>query len=258
MVPAETTVSPLRTSSPRKRICWGRSTLSLSRIASSRCFGLLDRDHRVAAGWNGGAGHDPDGAARLDRGSYGSSGRDIAGDPQGAPRPAVGRSHRKAVHGRIVVERHVPRGHHVFGNDPAESRQELNPLHTERGDAGENHASRDFKGGHNRTSFTLNRGVFQTAATAEPAGARIPLIKIGGQSICDTDDPKKKDDVTFIPRISAAELLEKDLDDLIIERPCLEILQNSEVIDKIQIINGLEGGKFNQSPEWRAGRDDYL
>ncbi len=29
-------------------------------------FGLLDGDHRVAAGWNGGAGHDPYGAARLD------------------------------------------------------------------------------------------------------------------------------------------------------------------------------------------------
>jgi hypothetical protein len=30
-------------------------------------------------------------------------------------------THRKTVHGRIVVERHVPRGHHVFGNDPTES-----------------------------------------------------------------------------------------------------------------------------------------
>ena len=35
MVPAETTVSPLRTSSPRKRICCGGLTLSLSRTASS-------------------------------------------------------------------------------------------------------------------------------------------------------------------------------------------------------------------------------
>ena len=144
-------------------------------------FGLLDRDHRVAAGGNGGAGHDPDGASGLDRGSYGSSGRDIAGDPQGSPWPAVVRSHRKAVHGRIVVERHVPRGRHVFGDDPAESRQELNPLHTERRDAGEDHASRDFKGGHNRNSCTLNRGGFQTAATADPAeaGLRPSLLPEG-------------------------------------------------------------------------------
>jgi len=40
------------------------------------------------------------------------------------------------------------------------------------------------------------------------------------------------------------ELLARDLDDLIIERPCLEILQNSEVIRTIQIINGLEKGNL--------------
>lgn len=62
-----------------------------------------------------------------------------------------------------------------------------------------------------------------------------------------TDDPKKKGDVKFIPEISASELLAKDLDDLIIERPCLEILQSSEVVDKIQIINGLEGGNLTKA-----------
>ena len=44
-----------------------------------------------------------------------------------------------------------------------------------------------------------------------------------------TDDPKKNPKATFIPRIGVKQLLKKDLDDLIIERPCLEILQNSEV-----------------------------
>jgi molybdenum storage protein len=62
-----------------------------------------------------------------------------------------------------------------------------------------------------------------------------------------TDDPKKKGNVEFIPEISAAELLSRDLDDLIIERPCLEILQSSEVIDKIQIINGLEEGNLTKA-----------
>ncbi len=47
--------------------------------------------------------------------------------------------------------------------------------------------------------------------------------------------------------ISAAELIAKNLDDLIIERPCLEILQNSEVIHKIQIINGLERGTITRA-----------
>jgi molybdenum storage protein len=62
-----------------------------------------------------------------------------------------------------------------------------------------------------------------------------------------TNDPKKNTKVEFIPEISAAELLSKNLDDLIIERPCLDILQASEVIDKIQIINGLEEGTLTRA-----------
>jgi molybdenum storage protein len=38
-----------------------------------------------------------------------------------------------------------------------------------------------------------------------------------------------------------------DLDDLIVERPCLEILRNSEVIEKIQVINGLEEGNITRA-----------
>jgi molybdenum storage protein len=64
-----------------------------------------------------------------------------------------------------------------------------------------------------------------------------------------TGDPKKNRQVAFIPEISAAELLSKNLDDLIIERPCLDILQASEVIDKIQIINGLEEGNLTKALE---------
>jgi molybdenum storage protein len=55
-----------------------------------------------------------------------------------------------------------------------------------------------------------------------------------------TDDPKKNPDAEFIPHISATELKQRDFDDLIIERPCLDILQNSTVVNKIQVINGLE------------------
>jgi len=73
-----------------------------------------------------------------------------------------------------------------------------------------------------------------------------------------TDDPKKKRDVKFIPEIRAADLFKKDLDDLIIERPCLEILQNSEVIEKIQIINGLEKGNITKALKGeRAGTIIY-
>ena len=59
-----------------------------------------------------------------------------------------------------------------------------------------------------------------------------------------TDDPKKNRQASFIPEISVMELLSNGFDDLIIERPCLEILAVSEVIDKIRIINGLEAGNL--------------
>ena len=62
-----------------------------------------------------------------------------------------------------------------------------------------------------------------------------------------TDDPKKNDKAAFIPEISVKDLMARNLDDLIIERPCLEILQSSEVIKKIQIINGLEKGNLTRA-----------
>ena len=51
----------------------------------------------------------------------------------------------------------------------------------------------------------------------------------------------------FLLVTGAMDLLKKNLDDLVIERPCLEILQNSEVLDKLQIINGLEPGNITQA-----------
>lgn len=62
-----------------------------------------------------------------------------------------------------------------------------------------------------------------------------------------TDDPKKDPQAEFIPQISAAELSERHLDDLILERPCLEILRNSQVLDHVQIVNGLEPGNLTRA-----------
>ena len=62
-----------------------------------------------------------------------------------------------------------------------------------------------------------------------------------------SDDPKKNPDAEFIQEIGAKQLLERNLDDLIIERPCLEILQNSQVIRQIQIINGMEEGNITKA-----------
>lgn len=62
-----------------------------------------------------------------------------------------------------------------------------------------------------------------------------------------TDDPKKDPDATFIAEIGAQDLLDKNQDDLVIERPCLEIIQNSEVIEKVQIINGMIEGNITRA-----------
>lgn len=62
-----------------------------------------------------------------------------------------------------------------------------------------------------------------------------------------TDDPKKNPDATFIPEIGARDLMEMDQDDLVIERPCLDIIQNSEVIEKVQVFNGMEPGNITRA-----------
>jgi len=62
-----------------------------------------------------------------------------------------------------------------------------------------------------------------------------------------SEDPKKNPDAKFIPEISAKELLESEQDDLVIERPCLEIIQNSEVLEKVQIINGMVPGNITKA-----------
>ena len=92
----------------------------------------------------------------------------------------------------------------------------------------------------------IHRTDVGTILLADLIGAR-SCIFIKDEKGLYADDPKKKSDSEFIPEIRVTDLLEKNLDDLIIERPCLEILQNSEVIDKIQLINGLESGNITRA-----------
>lgn len=62
-----------------------------------------------------------------------------------------------------------------------------------------------------------------------------------------TDNPKTNPDAAFIPEIGARELLERDLEDLVIEPSCLEILINSPSIDRIQVVNGLKKGNITKA-----------
>ena len=57
-------------------------------------------------------------------------------------------------------------------------------------------------------------------------------------------DPKKveeaaRGDLKFYDRISAKKLLELDLDDLIIERPILTLLQRAKCLKELQIIDAI-------------------
>ncbi len=89
----------------------------------------------------------------------------------------------------------------------------------------------------------IHRTDVGTILMADLIGAR-SCIFVKDERGLFTDDPKKDPDADFIPSITVSELIERKLDDLILERPCLEILQNSQVLDQVQIVNGLERGNL--------------
>lgn len=81
---------------------------------------------------------------------------------------------------------------------------------------------------------------------ADLIGSRTVLFIKDEQGLY-TEDPKKNPDAKFIAEIGAQDLLDRNLDDLVIERPCLEIIQNSEVIEKVQVINGMVDGNITRA-----------
>ena len=78
---------------------------------------------------------------------------------------------------------------------------------------------------------------------AEVFGAR-KMIYVKDEDGLYTGDPKKNDGYEYIPRISVEELLERDLDDLIVERAVLEFLARARNIREIQFVNGLKPGQL--------------
>jgi len=78
---------------------------------------------------------------------------------------------------------------------------------------------------------------------AENIGAR-SLVYLKDEKGLFDRDPKKVSEkerggITFFDRISAKELLKLDLDDLIIERPILTLLQKAKCLKELQIIDAL-------------------
>lgn len=67
-----------------------------------------------------------------------------------------------------------------------------------------------------------------------------------------TADPKKDRHARFIPRITAAELVAMDLDDLVVERAVLDLMQRAQHRRSIRVINGLVPGNLTRA---LAGED---
>jgi molybdenum storage protein len=78
---------------------------------------------------------------------------------------------------------------------------------------------------------------------AEVFGAR-KMIYVKDEDGLYTADPKKDPDARHIPRIALHELLERDLNDLVVERAVLEMLQHARHIREIQFVNGLRPGQL--------------
>lgn len=78
-----------------------------------------------------------------------------------------------------------------------------------------------------------------TFLLAEVMGARRCLLVKDEEGLY-TADPKKDPAATFIPEIEVGELLERNLDDLAVERSMLEILRHARSLREVFIVNGLE------------------
>ena len=78
---------------------------------------------------------------------------------------------------------------------------------------------------------------------AEVFGAR-KMIYVKDEDGLYTADPKKDRQSKHIARISVEELLERDLDDLIVERAVLQFMTRARNIREIQFVNGLKPGQL--------------
>ena len=88
-------------------------------------------------------------------------------------------------------------------------------------------------------------GVF---LTAEVLGCKRAIF-IKDEDGLFTDDPKKDPTAKLIPRISASELVARNLDDMIIERVVIEYLARARFCHELQIVNGTKRGMVTRALE---------
>lgn len=73
------------------------------------------------------------------------------------------------------------------------------------------------------------------------------MIYIKDEAGLYTADPKKEKGAKFIAEITVGELKEMDLQDVVVERAVLDLMENAEHSRKIQFINGLERGNLTRA-----------
>lgn len=83
---------------------------------------------------------------------------------------------------------------------------------------------------------------------AETYGCR-RMIFIKDEDGLYTANPKTDPSATFIPEITVAELIERDLPDLVVERPVLQLMRHARYVREIQIVNGLRPGLIRRAVE---------
>jgi molybdenum storage protein len=104
-------------------------------------------------------------------------------------------------------------------------------------------------GEHGRIpAHRTDAGVF---LSAEVLGVKRAIFIKDEDGLFD-DDPKKNPKATLIPRITAEELLARDLPDLAVERVVIEYLARAQYCHELQIINGLKPGMLTRA---LAGED---
>src|SRR5215472_13208094 len=81
---------------------------------------------------------------------------------------------------------------------------------------------------------------------AEVFGAR-KMIYVKDEDGLHAADPKKEPTSELIPRISISELLKRDLNDLVVERAVLDLMQHARHIREIQFVNGLKPGQLTSA-----------
>ena len=81
---------------------------------------------------------------------------------------------------------------------------------------------------------------------SEVFGAR-SMIFVKDEMGLYTADPKKDRNAKFIPKITLSELAELDLNDVVVERSVLELMQHATHSRSIQVINGLERGTLTRA-----------